>query len=278
MTTSLDLGNAPDKYDTIGVDYARHRRADPRLVDAIVRLLDLAPGSTVADVGAGSGNYGRALADRGFVVKAVEPSKVMRAQAAAHAGVEWLPGVAESLPLPDRSVDGIVCVLAWHHLQSPESAVREMVRASPGPFVILTCDPRAAESLWLSDYFPEIFEDGHVLFPPLAEVEALFRGAGRTTSTAVFLLPHDLEDLFLAAGWRRPELYLDPDVRGSMSVFAAESTDYVAPRVERLRADLETGAWREKHGAILGRTEFDAGYRFIRVAPQSGLSLQLRRR
>jgi ubiquinone/menaquinone biosynthesis C-methylase UbiE len=153
------MGNAPDKYDRIGVDYARHRHADPRLVDALVRLLDLARGSTIADIGAGSGNYGRALADRGLVVKAVEPSRVMRAQASVHAGVEWLPGVAESLPLADRSVDGIICVLAWHHLQSPESAAREMVRVSNGPFVILTYDPRAAQPFWLTDYFPEILED-----------------------------------------------------------------------------------------------------------------------
>src|SRR5262245_25113579 len=100
MTAWPEMGNAPDKYDRIGLGYAKHRHADPRLVDAIIRLLDLPKGSAIADVGAGSGNYGRALADRGFTVKAVEPSKVMREQAAVHAGVEWLPGVAESLPLP----------------------------------------------------------------------------------------------------------------------------------------------------------------------------------
>jgi SAM-dependent methyltransferase len=266
------MENAPDKYDRIGLGYTRHRHADSRLVDAIVRLLDLPAGSAIADVGAGSGNYGRALADRGFLVKAVEPSRVMRAQAAAHAGVEWLSGVAESLPLPDRSVDGIVCVLAWHHLQSPASAVREMVRVSPGPLVIFTYDPRASEPFWLSDYFPEIFEDGHLLFPPLGEVEAIFHEAGRRTSSAVFPIPHDLGDMFLAAAWRRPELYLDPEVRGAMSVFASESTGYVEPRVDRLRVDLGTSAWHQRHGAILDRTELDAGYRFIRVEPQSGIS------
>jgi SAM-dependent methyltransferase len=277
MTSPSGMQNAPSKYDRIGVDYAKHRRADPRLVNAIVGLLDLPPGSAIADVGAGSGNYGRALADRGFAVKAVEPSKVMRDQASAHAGVEWFPGVAESLPLADHSVDGIVCVLAWHHLQSPASAVREMARASPGPFVILTYDPRTSEPFWLSEYFPEIFEDGHLLFPPIAEVEALFHEAGRKTSVVTCLIPHDVGDLFLAAGWRRPDLYLDPEVRGSMSVFASESPSYVEPRVNRLRTDLETGAWHQKHRAILGRMAFDAGYRFIRVAPE-GVPLRAVRR
>ena len=53
-------------YDTIGKDYNQNRRADGRLVDRIAGLLDLPAGAVIADIGAGTGNYAAALADRGL--------------------------------------------------------------------------------------------------------------------------------------------------------------------------------------------------------------------
>ncbi len=47
-------------YNEIGEHYSKYRRADPRLVEAIVDLLDIPKGSIVAEVGAGTGNYSRA--------------------------------------------------------------------------------------------------------------------------------------------------------------------------------------------------------------------------
>ena len=69
--------------------YTRHRQADPRIVDAIVELLDVPSGSAIADVGAGTGNYSCALARRGYTIKAIEPSNVMRSQAETAKSVEW---------------------------------------------------------------------------------------------------------------------------------------------------------------------------------------------
>ena len=34
------------------------------------------------------------------------------------------------------------------------------------------------------------------------------------------MLPHDLTDMFFAAGWRRPEIYLNPEVRAGISALA----------------------------------------------------------
>jgi SAM-dependent methyltransferase len=65
-------------YDSIGQSYSKFRVPDPRIVDSVVNLLRLEPGSLVADIGAGTGNYSRAIADRGFFLYAVEPSSVMR--------------------------------------------------------------------------------------------------------------------------------------------------------------------------------------------------------
>jgi precorrin-6B methylase 2 len=52
-------------YNSIGKQYNFTRKADPRIVDQIINLLNLPPKSLIADVGAGTGNYSNALAGKG---------------------------------------------------------------------------------------------------------------------------------------------------------------------------------------------------------------------
>ena len=69
---------------------------------------------------------------------------------------------------------------------------------------------------------------------------------GATREIAV-PIPHDCRDGFLMAYWRRPEAYLDPAVRANISVFALLPPAEVDAMVASLRADLESGAWAERH-------------------------------
>ncbi|MFA6451754.1 MAG: methyltransferase domain-containing protein [bacterium] len=252
-------------YDRIGKNYTRHRRADIRIVERIISILDLTQGSVIADIGAGTGNYAAALAGKGYAVKAVEPSPVMMEQALPAANVEWLNGAAEDIPLHDKSVDGVICVFAFHHFKSPEKAVLEMDRVcQAGPIVLFTFDPWQIPRPWIGDYFPDIWESALKIFPPLTEVETLFADvAGRKVSTSAFELPHDLRDNFLAAGWRRPEIYLDPEIRACMSGFALADQNEVEKGTLRLQRDLETGDWEKKYGRLRSAGAFDAGYRFL---------------
>lgn len=256
-------------YNRIGRGYSRYRRPDPRLVHRIVDLLGLAAGSVLADFGAGSGNYSHALADCGFSIKAIEPSEVMRAQALPHPHIEWFAATAEHLPLPSTSVDGAICILALHHFEAVEAAAAEMVRVSSGPIVTLTFDPRAAALFWFQDYFPMVWADAYRVFPPLESVVSAFEAGGtREVMTHAFLLPQDLQDLFAAAGWHQPHLYLDPEVRASMSCFALSNEAEIRAQVERLRADLASGGWEREHGWVLRQQEFDAGYRLLCSVPR----------
>ena len=104
-------------YDTIGQGYARTRASDHRITDRLVGLLNLPSNATILDVGAGTGKYARAFADRGYSVIALEPSEVMQAQSEPHSGVSFIRATAESIPLPDDSVDGAIVVLAVHHFE-----------------------------------------------------------------------------------------------------------------------------------------------------------------
>lgn len=253
-------------YDEIGNRYNRHRTADKRILNAIKCLLTLPSESTIADIGAGTGNYSNALADLGYKVKAVEPSKKMRNQAIQNNDVIWFDGTAESIPLPDNSVDGVVAVLAIHHFSSFKKAAIEFFRICPnGPIVILTFDPRECEDFWFNEYFPEIWQQAFNLFPPINDIAQSIAKEGQwSVEVHTFLIPNDLSDRFMAAGWNKPELYLDAQIRKSMSGFALAEPTIVQMGIQSLEKDLESGTWDNKFGDLRHRKDFDGGYRFAR--------------
>ena len=252
-------------YDQIGHGYSRTRRADARIVEQITALLSLPIGSRVVDVGAGTGNYSNALAAAGYRVVAVEPSAAMRIQATAHPSVIWRTGFAKALPLGDGEVNAAICILAFHHFPDHRQAAREMRRAAGGgPVLLFTFDPRAQRDFWLDDYLPDIGQGDEQLFPSIESVAAMMEEeTGLRASIKPFPLPVDLSDLFLAAAWARPELYLDPQVRAGISAFAVMDQSRIAAGLGRLKADLASGSWHRRYGHVLTQKSYDAGYRFV---------------
>lgn len=252
-------------YDKIGHGYAKTRLADDRITDQLIALLDLPPQATILDVGAGTGKYSRALADRGFSMIALEPSEVMQAQAPSHEGVKWIHASAENIPFPDRSVDGVIAVLSVHHFENRRAAFQEMARvAGEGPIVLFTFDPSAFGGFWLSDYFPQLGQrfctSADDLKNTAAEIEQATSREGRVIA---FPLPCDLQDRFGASFWSCPEAYLDPEVRNGMSDFALMPETDVTEGLRRLEASIRSGDWDAKYGELRTRESYDAGFRFI---------------
>jgi ubiquinone/menaquinone biosynthesis C-methylase UbiE len=256
-------------YESIGQGYSRHRRVDLRIVRELARLLGSPGDGEVVDVGAGTGNYAAALAWLGYRVVAVEPSATMRRQAREAPGVRWVAATAEQLPLADGCAEGAACVLALHHFADARTALSEMRRvASGGPVVVFTFDPRVGQRFWFEDYFLELWHEAHRAFPPLEEVVRLVEEVtGGGVEVFDFRLPHDLQDKLAAAGWRRPWMYLDDEVRAGISTFALADQQVVGEGLERLRRDLRGGAWHAKYRRILELEDFDAGYRFLKALP-----------
>ncbi len=252
-------------YNKIGQSYHRYRQADDRLTQALSHHLNLESSGIIADIGAGTGNYSRALADQCLIVKAIEPSVVMQAQAPDHPRVEWFQGQSEQLPLANDSVDGMVVGLALHHFETPISALQEMGRVcAQGPIVILTFDPRQIESPWFADYFPHLWNAVFDVFPPLAEVAGWVQAqTSRGITIHPFPLPFDLQDHFMAAGWQRPELYLDSEIRAGMSGFALADQTQVEKGLQKLHEDLRNGQWDNQNGGLRDLDYLDMGYRFI---------------
>jgi ubiquinone/menaquinone biosynthesis C-methylase UbiE len=254
-------------YNSIGQSYAKFRRPDPRIVDSIINLLQLEKGSLIADIGAGTGNYSRAIAERGFFVQAVEPSLVMRQQATEHPQVQWFAGYAEELPLATASVDAVICILASHHFSNLEQAIKEMHRVTKkGALVFLTFDPAECENFWLLDYFPSFREYDLRLFSSINNVANLIAThTSRKVEISTFLLPPDLTDMFAAAGWKQPKIYLDPEVRACISAFALADANVVERGINLLKEDLNSGRWNAIYGEIKQLQEIDLGYRFLRA-------------
>jgi len=237
-------------YDEIGRTYACTRRPDPRVEAAIHGALGDA--ASVVNVGAGAGSY-----EPPQTVLAVEPSAAMIAQRPPGAAPA-AQATAERIPLGDGECDVALAVLTIHHWPDPERGVAEMRRVARRS-VILTWDPDYAEAFWLvRDYLPESMALDRRRMPAIAAVCEWMGGA----EVWPVPVPHDCADGLFGAFWRRPEAYLDPRVRAGMSNLAQLGAP-VDRAVAALRADLDSGAWRERNRGLLDLDELDLGYRLL---------------
>ena len=237
------------RYDAIGLDYAKLRQPDPRIAAAIQSALGRA--QTILNVGAGAGSY----EPEGRDVTAVEPSMEMIRQRAA-AAAPAVQASAESLPFADDSFDASMAVLTVHHWSDQERGLAEMRRVTRGNIVLLTFDP-AFRGFWLTDYFPGLITLDEGQMPAMGDYE---RWLGPVEISPV-MIPHDCTDGFLSAYWRRPAAYLDDRVRRAMSSFWALGD--VSEQLAALRADLDSGAWEARYGALLSEDQIDCGYRLV---------------
>jgi SAM-dependent methyltransferase len=239
------------RYDEIGRNYAAARRADPRISELI--RVALGDSSSVVNVGAGTGSY--EPSDRRVV--AVEPSSVMISQ--RRSTVPVIQAVAELLPFRDGTLDAAMAILTMHHWSDPAQGLTELRRVARR-VVILTIAPEFARSFWLTaEYFPGIgeWDANHFM-----SIRALCAELGETTVVPV-LVPHDCQDGFLAAFWRRPDAYLDARVRAGISTFAVIDKLERDAGSRRLAHDLKSGAWADRHRSLETLAALDAGYRLI---------------
>jgi len=211
-------------YDQIGKTYTSTRRPDPRIAAAILQALGNA--RTVVNVGAGAGAY--EPRDRSLV--AVEPSRHMIGlRTTGTAGV--VQALAEALPFRNRSFDAGLALLTLHHWTDWRLGLNEMKRVADR-LVIFAFEPEDVGNFWLThEYFPQIAERDRERCPSVKEIVEHV-GNCRVDRIAV---PYDCEDGFLAAYWRRPEAYLDPNVRAGISGFAVLNDEIVREGIAHLR-------------------------------------------
>ena len=125
-------GGVQQVFSTKVTDYVASRPDYPAaLLETLQTVCGLKIGSTVADIGAGTGLLTRSLLERGYRVVAVEPSLEMRQaadQLLSHfPDYRSVEGTAESMPLESASIELVTAATAFHWFE-PEQARVECLR------------------------------------------------------------------------------------------------------------------------------------------------------
>ncbi|NDZ79497.1 class I SAM-dependent methyltransferase [Streptomyces sp. SID10853] len=255
-------GSAGDvDYGGIGTGYVNYRRPDPRIAQVIADALGDA--RKVVNVGAGAGSYESAAP----AVTAVEPSETMRAQRSTGLP-RAVDAVAENLPFADGEFDGAMTLFSVHQWSDVDVGLREMRRVTRGPVAVLTCDPALVRDFWLYEYAPEVLDTEARRYPAIGTMaEAL----GGTASVRAVPIPLDCTDGFNEAYYGRPEMLLDPAARQACSAWSFVDDGVRERFTERLRADLDSGAWDARFGHLRSRPYYEGSLVIVRATPHEAL-------
>jgi SAM-dependent methyltransferase len=130
VTDADEKARRGSSFGAVAAEYAEHRPDYP--ADAVRWCVaplgrDVA-GLRVLDLGAGTGKLTALLAELGADVTAVEPNEGMLAELRRQVpSARALHGPAEAIPLPDGSVDAVLCAQSLHWFDLSR-AVPEIVR------------------------------------------------------------------------------------------------------------------------------------------------------
>lgn len=235
-------------YSRQASTYDRTRGAGRTLLSALRDALTAAPGTALADIGGGTGNYALALAADGWDPLVIDASAQMLARA-SEKGLHTVAADAEHLPLGDASFDAAMIVSMLHHTARPVRVVAEAARIlRPGaPLAVVAFTREDAEDLWLLDYFPSSVSWMVSTHPPAAELAAPIPGS-RVRRIAI----EDVTDACLAALAGRPELLLEESWRRQTSYFerlARDDPDGLADGLAALSRDVAAGAAPRRPGS-----------------------------
>lgn len=180
----FDSAAEVDEYNVF-TDSSNHK-----LIEAFARLSGLPAGSSVADLGCGSGVFTGLLRERGFDAVGLDISaKQVELAHAKHPEIRFFEGDVENLPFESETLDGVLLSGVVHHLPDPTRCAAEVFRVlkSKGHFVAF--DPnRRNPFMWLyrdrsSPFYSNVGVTENER-PVLAEqVQATFVKAGFTCRT-----------------------------------------------------------------------------------------------
>lgn len=131
-------GAEDDAWSAVAAEWARlwGDFADP-VRRAISEATGIRPGTRVLDVGCGSGEFLRALAETGAECSGIDPAAAMVELSRSRVPeADVRRGAVESLPWPDASFDVVVAINALQFADDPDAALAEMTRVTvAGGFV-----------------------------------------------------------------------------------------------------------------------------------------------
>jgi len=179
--------------------------ADAAAIQLLIDVAGAAPRHRSLDVACGPGLVVAAFAK--IVAEAVgldaTPAMLDRArEIAAQRGVgnvAWQLGEAGALPFDDASFDIVTCRFAFHHIEDPPAALKEMKRVTRRGGAIVVCDGVASEDPAKAaafNRFEKLRDPSTARFLTEREIQTLFAEAGLTIDAERrYRLPAELEGL-----------------------------------------------------------------------------------
>src|SRR5215469_18189048 len=151
VDTHFDLNVAGwrDVYDQVSVDGAIYRKR-LEIVLSWIDELAIPSGEKVLEIGCGSGRCTVALAQRGYLVHAMDSAAGMVdathervSQAGMKSSVSIGLGDSHNLAFRDGNFDLVLAIGVMPYLHSPQNALSEMARVlKPGGFLLVTAGNR----------------------------------------------------------------------------------------------------------------------------------------
>ena len=233
---------------TAGADTYDKGRPDfpPAIAGWLRETLGLGAGKRAIDLGAGTGKFTPYLIATGAEVMAVEPVAAMRGHLSARLpGTKALDGTAEAIPLPDQSVDAVVCAQAFHWFANARALaeIRRVLR--PGGALGLVWNVRDESIPWVSALT-------RIIQPYEGDAPRYASGAWRRLFPADGLSP--LEEAHFHYGHTGPAERVIVDRTLSISFIAA------LPKAERDSVAAEIRALIAATPSLAGKSEVTYPY------------------
>jgi SAM-dependent methyltransferase len=232
ISHALSFGAAARLYDAIRPTYP----------DAAVRWALGGRPLRVLDLGAGTGRLTEVLLSAGHEVVCVDPDEQMLAVLAErHRAATAVSGSAERIPVPDGSVDGVVCGQAYHWFER-QTALPEIARVlAPGGVFAPMWNLRDEGVAWVAELSAVIGSEGAdlVRIDGVLEFGPWFAGTEHEVfEHSVAMTPDGLVDL-------------------------VKSRSYYLTATPQSRAGIEAAVrdLAASHPQLAGRAEFAMPYR-----------------
>lgn len=236
-------------YDAWAKTYDTTRGASPSVLRPLLEALGPAAGRSLLDIGGGTGNFARPLADTGFQVSVVDHSPEMIRRAAAKLPSTPVLAVcdAQHLPLRDHTFDCAVSVNVLGHLPNWRGALREMRRIlREGPLVIKASTRETVTANWITHYFPDYIDHAplHHYRPAKETVDAL-REAGFSTIELRPIHYTDTVDGSFQALKHNPEMFFNDGLLLNTAAIMRIPEPSRGEGIGRIRADHTSGRLRD---------------------------------
>ena len=173
------------------------------VLNRIVQWAETGPEDTVLDVACGPGLLVCAFARVAKHATGVDMTPAMLEQARklqqeqGLTNVTWQPGNVYSLPFPQAQFSIVSSRFAFHHLQDPLLALKEMKRAcKPGGRIVVADMAPAASKAAALNAAEKLRDPSHVRALPVDELRGLFEHAGLAPPTVTsYRMEGEFEDL-----------------------------------------------------------------------------------